>query len=75
MWAHRLMASRSTSPGTSGNRQLTGVANGSVSATSSDAVSGSQLYATNTAVAATTGYATVRRQTGISQREALAHQG
>ena len=44
--------------GTSGNRQLTGVASGSVSATSTDAVNGSQLYATNSAIAATTSYAT-----------------
>lgn len=41
-----------------GDRQLTGVANGSVSATSSDAVNGSQLNATNSAVAATASYAT-----------------
>lgn len=33
--------------GTSGARQLTGVAAGSLSATSTDAVNGSQLYATN----------------------------
>lgn len=44
--------------GTSGNRQLTGVADGAVNATSSDAVTGAQLYATNQAVAATTTYAT-----------------
>ncbi|WP_425908227.1 YadA family autotransporter adhesin [Nitrobacter sp. TKz-YC02] len=41
-----------------GDRQLTGVANGSVSATSSDAVNGSQLHATNSAVAAAASYAT-----------------
>jgi hypothetical protein len=51
--------------GTGGNRQLTGVANGSVSATSSDAVNGGQLYATNTAVAATTSYAT-NAATGVA---------
>ncbi len=44
--------------GTSGSRQLTGVANGSISATSTDAVNGSQLNATNSAIAATTNYAT-----------------
>jgi autotransporter adhesin len=44
---------------------LTGVANGSVSATSSDAVNGGQLYATNTAVAATTSYAT-NAATGVA---------
>lgn len=53
--------------GSSGNRQLTGVANGSVSATSSDAVNGSQLYATNTAVAATASYVT-NAATGIAKR-------
>lgn len=51
--------------GTSGNRQLTGVANGSVSSSSSDAVNGSQLSATNTAIAATTSYAT-NAATGIA---------
>lgn len=51
--------------GTSGSRQLTGVANGSVSASSSDAVNGSQLYATNAAIAATTNYAT-NSATGIA---------
>ena len=40
--------------GTSGNRTVTGVANGAVTSTSSDAVTGSQLYATNQQVAANT---------------------
>ena len=38
--------------GTSGNRTVTGVAAGAVTATSTDAVNGSQLYATNQTVAA-----------------------
>ena len=41
--------------GTSGNRTVTGVAAGAVTAASTDAVNGSQLYATNQQVAANTG--------------------
>ena len=40
--------------GTSGNRTITGVANGAVTSTSTDAVNGSQLHATNQQVAANT---------------------
>jgi autotransporter adhesin len=40
--------------GTAGNRQVTGVAAGALTATSTDAVNGSQLYATNQQVAANT---------------------
>ncbi|MCF9034618.1 YadA-like family protein, partial [Acinetobacter nectaris] len=40
-----------TVSGTSGNRQVTGVANGAVSSTSSDAMNGSQLYTSNSNVA------------------------
>ncbi len=39
--------------GTAGNRQVTGVAAGALTATSADAVNGAQLFATNTQVAAT----------------------
>ena len=40
--------------GTSGNRTVTGVTSGAVTSTSTDAVNGSQLYATNQQVAANT---------------------
>ncbi len=39
--------------GTAGNRQVTGVAAGALTATSADAVNGAQLFATNQSVAAT----------------------
>ncbi|WP_164712493.1 beta strand repeat-containing protein [Methylobacterium currus] len=40
--------------GTAGNRQVTGVAAGALTATSADAVNGAQLFATNTQLAANT---------------------
>ncbi|MGM3278067.1 ESPR-type extended signal peptide-containing protein [Ralstonia sp. 24A2] len=41
--------------GTAGNRTLTGVANGAVSATSTDAINGSQLHGVSTSVASAIG--------------------
>jgi autotransporter adhesin len=51
--------------GTSGNRTVTGVAAGAVNATSTDAVNGSQLYATNQTVASLS--ATVAGISGTTQ--------
>ncbi|UHC15871.1 hypothetical protein LRS73_25850 [Methylobacterium currus] len=50
--------------GTAGNRQVTGVAAGALTATSADAVNGAQLFATNQ-IAANAGYAVARAATAL----------